>query len=191
MKLRMLLPALLLALPLAACGGRDHDAPAADAHPDTTLGKTVRAATDQARKALLEGNLALNASGQPKAEITPDGHLLISGKEVTTTAEQRAQLLAYRQQIQAVAEAGMQIGVAGANLGTRAAGEAIRGVFSGNTADIEARVNAEADKLKAEATRLCKRMPALMASQQAIAATLPAFAPYATMDQSDIDSCDA
>ena len=191
MKLRMLLPALLLALSLAACGGRDADAPAPNTPPDTTLGKTVRAATDQARKALLDGNLALNASGQPKAEITPDGHLLISGKDVPTTAEQRAQLLAYRQQIQAVAETGMEIGVAGANLGARAAGEAIRGVFSGNTADIEARVNAEADKLKAEATRLCKRMPALMASQQAIAATLPAFAPYATMDQSDIDSCDA
>jgi hypothetical protein len=32
-------------------------------------------------------------------------------------------------------------------------------------------------------------MPAMLASQQALAASLPAFKPYATMDQSDVDDC--
>lgn len=198
MKTRHLLPPLLLALSLAACSGDDTPANASTgtgaaaattAEENTTLGKVVREATDKARKEMVEGNFTLKSDGQPKAEITADGHLLIDGKDVATTAEQRARLLEYRQQIQGIALAGMDIGVAGANLGTRAAGEALKGVFSGNTEGIEERLNAEADKLKAEAQKICERMPAMLATQQALATALPAFAPYATMDQSDIDDC--
>ena len=32
-------------------------------------------------------------------------------------------------------------------------------------------------------------LPALLSSQQALAASLPAFKPYARMTQSDIDDC--
>jgi hypothetical protein len=83
----------------------------------------------------------------------------------------------------------MDIGVSGANLGVKAAGEALKGVFSGNTDGIEKRIDEEAGKLKAQAQALCEKLPAMMATQQALAASLPAFAPYATMDQSDIDDC--
>jgi hypothetical protein len=37
--------------------------------------------------------------------------------------------------------------------------------------------------------QLCKRMPGLLTSQQKLAAALPAFRPYATMTQEDIDDC--
>ena len=41
---------------------------------------------------------------------------------------------------------------------------------------------------EAQAKRICNRMPAMLASRQALAASLPAFKPYATMDQSDVDA---
>ncbi|MEG2806327.1 DUF2884 family protein [Stenotrophomonas sp.] len=196
MNTRLLLPALLLCLPLAACGNHDADkaAPAtgkADSPSAATssVGKSVQEATDRARAELAKKNISVSNGHQDKAEITPQGELLINGKTVTTTAAQRALLLDYRKQVEALAGAGMDIGVAGANLGVSAAGEALKGILSGDTQGIEARVNAEASKIEAQAKKLCELMPAMMAKQQVLAAELPAFQPYATMDQSDIDDC--
>lgn len=99
------------------------------------------------------------------------------------------ELLEYRGHVVAIAMDGMDVGLAGAKLGASAAGEALKGIFSGDSEGIEKRINAEAEKIEAQAKRICNRMPAMLASQQALAASLPAFKPYATMDQSDVDDC--
>lgn len=193
MKTRLLLPALLLCVPLAACSNTNSPAPPpATSKPlvdADSIGKKVQDATDKARKELAEGNIKISNSQNEKAEITPQGDLLISGKAVTIDAQQRALLLDYRKQVETLAGAGMDIGVAGANLGVKAAGEALRGVFSGDTQGIEERVNAESAKMEASAKQLCALLPVMMAKQQALAIALPAFKPYATMDQGDIDDC--
>ena len=192
MNLLRLLPATLLCLPLIACGGTSST-------PDTTVGKsvaeatsgvgqTVKEAMDDARKDIARGNIKISADKQPRAEITPDGRLLIGGKEVPADEAQRRQLLEYRGHVVAIAMDGMDVGLAGAKLGASAAGEALKGIFSGDSEGIEKRINAEAEKIEAQAKRICNRMP-MLASQQALAASLPAFKPYATMDQSDVDDC--
>ncbi|HEY1139668.1 MAG TPA: DUF2884 family protein, partial [Lysobacter sp.] len=127
---------------------------------------------------------------RPKAEITPKGDLLIDGKTVAITAQQRAMLLEYRAHIIGVAESGMEIGVQGADLAAKAMGEAFKGIFSGKSdKDIEKSVDAQAEGIKQAAAKLCGRLPAMMASQQQLAASLPEFKPYATMTQEDIDEC--
>lgn len=193
MKLLRLLPATLLCLPLIACGG-----PAST--PDSSVGKSVADATsgvsqtvketmDDARREIAQGNIKISADKQPRAEITPDGHLLIDGKDVPANDAQRRQLLAYRGHVVAIAMDGMDVGLAGAKLGASAAGEALKGIFSGDSEGVEKRINAEAAKIEAQAKRICQRLPAMLASQQALARELPAFKPYATMDQSDVDDC--
>lgn len=193
MNLLRLLPATLLCLPLIACGGTSST-------PDTSVGKsvaeatsgvgqTVKEAMDDTRKDIAQGNIKISADKQPRAEITPDGRLLIGGKEVPADEAQRRQLLEYRGHVVAIAMDGMDVGLAGAKLGASAAGEALKGIFSGDSEGIEKRINAEAEKIEAQAKRICNRMPAMLASQQALAASLPAFRPYATMDQSDVDDC--
>src|SRR5690606_11483807 len=57
------------------------------------------------------------------------------------------------------------------------------------TEQMEKRVEAEAEKLEATAMQLCERLPGLLASQQALAAAVPEFAPYARMETSDIEDC--
>ncbi|MGE6332695.1 hypothetical protein [Stenotrophomonas sp. NPDC077659] len=197
MNLLRLMPAVLLCLPLIACGDTSSSSSSTDNSPGKAvaeatggIGKTVKEATDKAREEIAKGNINISSDTQPRAEITPDGRLLIDGKEVETTAAQRRQLLDYRGHIAGIAQDGMEIGVAGARLGASAASEAIKGVFSGDTDGIEKRINAEAEKIEAQAKQLCNRLPAMLASQQALARDLPAFKPYATMDQSDIDDCD-
>ena len=127
----------------------------------------------------------------PKAEITPQGDLLIEGKAVTITAAQRAELLAYRGQILGIAEAGMAIGAQGANIAGHAVSGAIGAIFGGKDGEkeFEKKMEAEAAKIEAEAMKLCTRLPALMAGQQALAASLPEFKPYARMTQADVDDC--
>jgi hypothetical protein len=172
--------------------------------PRTLIGKTVAREIDKARKELATGNISLNGhdvtinghdyartddDNRPKAEITPQGDLLLDGKAVAITPQQRATLLEYRGQIIAIADAGMALGSKGAELAGKAIGESLGALFSGDTDEVEKRVEAEASKIEAEAKLLCKQMPPMLATQQKLAASLPQFKPYATMTQDDVDDC--
>ena len=180
----------------------DAQATAPASQPRTALGRHVESAMREARRELATRNISLNdgirfgpdhdrASQDrlPKAEITPVCDLLIEGKPVQIDAAQRAQLLEYRAHMVALAEAGMAIGVQGADLGMQAAGEAIKGIFSGDTSNIERRIEAEAGQIEAEAAKLCAQLPAMLATEQALAASLAAFKPYARMTAQDVNDC--
>ena len=216
MKHTYLLASLVVAtLPLLGCS-QPPDPPAPPSPPPAPtagndadkgfIARQVDSALAQARKELHEGNLSINGdininvngkqigksdSQLPKAEITPQGELLVEGKPVPASAAQRQQLLTYRNQVLGIADAGMAIGSQGADLAGKALGGVAGVIFGGDQAkkDFEARMEAEGKKIEAEAMKVCKQLPALLASQQALAASLPAFKPYATMTQADIDDC--
>lgn len=177
---------------LPACGS--NRAPEADAKQEekSIIRNVVSEAVTEARQEIRQGNITISEREKnlPKAEITPQGDLLIAGRAVAVDPAQRALLLEYREHVVGVAESGMEIGMQGADLATKAIGEALKGVFSGKSEkEIEQSVEAEAGQIKASAAKLCARLPAMMASQQKLAAALPEFKPYATMTQEDIDDC--
>ena len=106
------------------------------------------------------------------------------------TPEQRALLREYRGHIAAVAEAGLQVGLEGVDLAGKAVTEALKGVFSGESERrIEERIRAEANAIGTSAQKICAHLPAMLATQQRLAAALPEFAPYARMTQEDVDDC--
>lgn len=203
---------------LGACGNQSSTpattAPATDgttasanAEPQTMIGKAVEKGMREARQELETSNLNLNGGvhvkvngkgvwsddgddNLPKAAITPQGDLLIDDKAVTIDDSQRAMLLDYRKRVISVAEAGMSIGTQGAELAGKAMTEALANVFkSGDKKDFESRMEGEGKKIEAQAKLLCNQLPAMLVSQDKLAASLPAFKPYAKMDQSDIDDC--
>ncbi len=211
-KFHTLALALVTSVPLLACSEPSPPPappapPSADKDaPKTMIGRQVEKAINEARAELRTNNISIsdgfniNVNGHkihrsdsdlPKAEITPQGDLLIEGKAVAATPAQRQQLLAYRGQIIGVAEAGMAIGAKGADI----AGEALSGVvgviFGGKDSEkaFEQRMEGQGKKIEAEAMKLCTQLPALFASQQALADSLPEFKPYARMTQDDIDDC--
>ena len=170
----------------------------------SAIGAEVRKGINQAKQKLLTrdidvGSVHINGNGRhdsnddsrlPKAVITPQGTLVIAGKPVDSTPEQHAMLLDYRQQIVGIAEAGMDIGASGADLGVDAAKEAILGALTGKSdKEIEASIKPQTEKIQAAALKLCKRLPDLLSSQQKLAAAMPEFRPYATMQQKDVDDC--
>lgn len=218
MKLRHPLFMSTLALALAGCSQPAPPAPAPPAAqagtdaPDTFLGRKVKQAIDKARAELESGNISLNNEfslgdgdgrrivhtggkatddTRPLAEITPQGELLIDGTRVEVTPAQHAMLVDYRAQILGIAEAGMAMGIAGADLGGKALGGVAGAIFGGEQAarEFEARMEAEGKRLEAEGRKLCERLGPLYTQQQALAASLPAFAPYATLSQAEVDDC--
>lgn len=200
-----------LLLPLAGCNkstqaaSTDNTAQATtdtgEKVPSTMLSEKIRQGIEKAKQELASKNIDVNNvhignghyagnGSRPDAKITPQGELLVSGKQVAATPAQHALLLDYRQQLVGIADAGMDIGAQGADLGINAAKEAMWGAFNGKSdKDIEAAVKPQAEKIKAAAAALCKRLPKLLSSQQNLAAAMPEFRPYATMQQKDVDDC--
>lgn len=207
--------ALALLLPLVACGqsGQADSQPGVadnaaqalkDANEKTSssmISGEIQKAMQEAKQELATKNIDVNSvhindnhhddkDSRPKAEITPQGELLIAGKQVTATPTQHALLLDYRKQIVGIAETGMDIGAQGADLGVTAAKQALWGALAGKSdKDMEASIKPQTDKIEAAAARLCQRMPDLLSTQQKLASAMPEFRPYATMLQKDVDDC--
>lgn len=170
----------------------------------SAIGAEVRQGINQAKQELLTQDIDLGSmhiyrdgrhdsddnSKLPKAVITPQGMLVIAGKPVQATPEQHTMLMDYRQHIVGIAEAGMDIGASGADIGIAAAKQAIWGALSGKSdKEIEASIKPQTDKIEAAAATLCQRLPDLLSTQQKLAAAMPEFRPYATMRQKDVDDC--
>lgn len=173
---------------LPACGSDRTSKPEEDS---SLIGKVVDKVMTEAREEIRKENITISGGDNlAKAEITPQGDLLIDGRAVAINQEQRALLLEYRGHVAGIAESGMEIGVHGADLAGKAMGEAVKGLVNGKSEqEIGQRVETEAAQIKASAAKLCARLPAMMASQQKLAAALPEFKPYARMTQEDIDEC--
>ncbi|HPO25428.1 MAG TPA: hypothetical protein PK135_12275, partial [Arenimonas sp.] len=108
---------------------------------------------------------------------------------VTVTTEQRKLLIRHRELLGNVAISGMELGMQGVDLAKKAVGESIKGLFTGESGQVEQKVEAEAKKIEASAKLLCEQLPLLLESQQKLAESLPEFKPYATMTEDDFDDC--
>lgn len=186
MHLNRLAP-LLLAMSLAACGS--HSEAVAEAQVVSSKG-LIANAMDKAKQEMIKGNLSLSRGSDGKlAEITPQGDLLIAGDAIAITDAQRKLLLTYREQVLMVAALGMDLGAQGAELGTRAALDAVKSVFGSDGEDVKQRIKAEAEAMRVSAAAMCDLLPQLLKTQEALTASLPAIAPYARMHQQDIVQC--
>ncbi|MGH8117981.1 MAG: hypothetical protein ACREP0_11010 [Rhodanobacteraceae bacterium] len=160
------------------------------------IAREIDRALDRASTELTTRNITISHHDgnitEPKAEITPAGDLLIAGKPVALTPAQRKDVLAYRQQLIEMGRQGIAVGRQGATLGLHAATEALAAAFSGQSEQqIRAHVEANASGIRQAADKMCAEMPALMASQQRLAAEVPPFKPYADLTPARIRQCRA
>jgi len=174
---------------MAACARSDSNTGQGD---HSLIADAVANAIDTAREKLRTGNIDVTSDhlDLPRAEISPQGDLLIGGKPVAVTPQQRALLLEYRARLVDVVEQGMQIGTQGADLASHAVGDALSAAFSGKSHQhVHDELEARAAGIRQAAAKLCERLPDMLAAQQKLASAMPAFRPYATMSEEDIDRC--
>ena len=185
---RKRLATLIATVLLVAACGREAEAPKEAGSAFDSLAAEIG---NEIREELATENMSLSRGrgDLPAAEISPAGDLIINGEAITLDDRQRALALDYRSRLAGLAETGAKVGLQGAELATRAMKEAAKAALSGDPADIEARMEKEAGSIRASATALCQQLPALYKAQQDLAAAVPEFVPYATMDKGDINDC--
>lgn len=173
LKTSMLLLAGALAATLAGCGS-------------ATSGTIV---TDDGYIAIRDGQAVVRAPGNPDASIAADGALRIGEAAIATTPEQRVQLARYYAEAAALRDDGIATGKAGLAVAGHAIGSVISGLVSGNPDRIDREVDAKARTVEASAHKLCADLAQLRSTQDAIAAQLPAFRPYARINAGDAERC--
>ena len=200
---RKRIAALVLAISPLAAQASVHQEVASDFNQAR---QEVRAEMAQERARLDRENLSLDGlhfgiedereagkrKPQPKGEITPKGDLLVDGKAVAIDATQRRRLLDYRAQVIGIAKTGIDAGEQAAMVAIDLTNVSLfRLIVGGMTGSLERRVEASVKRDIAPAVlQICRQLPRLRDSQQALAASVPEFRPYATLEQDDIDGCE-
>lgn len=154
---------------------------------DSAVSGTV--VTDDGYIALRDGYAVVSAPGQPDASIAADGALRIGEAAIATTPEQRTQLARYYAEAAALRDDGIATGKAGLAVAGHALGSVISGLVSGDPDRIDKEVDAKARTVEASARKVCADLAQLRSTQDAIAAQLPAFRPYARIDAGDAERC--
>ena len=138
----------------------------------------------------LDGDtITLHRTGGPSAHVTRDGRFTVGAAPVTLSAQQQAEFVTLYNTAQQIKQHGIQTGKAGAAVGLAAAHEALDGIAKGDTSQIGAKVEAQADQVRVAAGRICEDLATLRQAQQSLAASLEAFRPYASVAQDDVTDC--
>lgn len=175
------------ARPLAAVLALLLLAPAAAPAPAGAASISIEAGHDDID---LDGDdVVLTAEDGSRARITPAGELFVRGRRVATGAVERRALRHYNESVHGIVELGMELGIQGAGLAFAALGEVVAALASGDPERAERRVERRAEPIKEGARELCREVQALALIQESIATRLPAFRPYAVLEEDAGEDC--
>jgi Protein of unknown function (DUF2884) len=163
-----------IALALAACG-RSSTSPDVSRHVGSFN--------------LRDGAVVISAAAAPEARVASDGRLTIDGRDVAVSDAQRAALVRYYDAATGVLQSAMATGAAGAEVGQAAASGVAAGLAKGDVSDLKAKVEAQAEDVRRQATKICESLAEVRAAQDALAAQLPAFGPYTVVSAEETASC--
>jgi hypothetical protein len=124
------------------------------------------------------------------ARVSPTGDLEIRGKAVTVTPAQRQLLQHYAAGIRDIQDRGLAIGQHAVQMVGGMLGTLVSSIFEdGDSQDLDQKMRAKAEPLREEAFALCKDVKSEKQVQDALAASLPAFQPYAVIEPHPEHSC--
>ena len=129
--------------------------------------------------------MVVHAIGKPSAHIGKDGSLAIDGRAVDVTPAQRAMLQRYYGEARNMMESGEAVGKQGAAMAEKGIGSAIASIFHGDPSKADKQFDAQSNQMDSAVGKLCDDIKTLGATQQAIAADIPAFKPYTSGVQTD------
>ncbi len=138
---------------------------------------------------LQDGRVGANSAYGDTAWIAADGTLEIDGAQVPLEAGQQALAKQYYAQTIELREQGIAVGKGGARVAGKAIGSVLEGLSKGNPDEIGPKVEAEASAMEVQASRLCDQIGELQTTQDALAAALPVFRPYATIEDATAGDC--
>ena len=129
--------------------------------------------------------VALHVSGTPDAVIAANGDLKIDSQMVAINQSEREALQHYYLAASAVREHGIATGKAGVALASESIKGAVASIASGGEGNAEQQVEAGSQKVTQAAMKICQDLVDIKTAQDALAAQLPAFKPYAGIIEHD------
>lgn len=136
-----------------------------------------------------QGDVYITATDGSMARISPTGDLDIRGKAVALSPGQRQLLQHYAAGIRDIQDRGLEIGQHAVQMVGGMLGTLVSSLVDGDSQDLDRRMRAKAEPLKEEARALCKDVKSEKQVQDAIAASLPAFQPYAVIEPHPEHDC--
>lgn len=131
----------------------------------------------------------ITAEDGSRARISPAGELTIRGRRVAAGARERELLRRYNATLHRVEDRAVEIGVESVGLAFSAIGHAVAAIATGDERRAERHVESRAEEVKQAARELCGELAALAVVQDVLAARIPSFAPYALIEQEDVEDC--
>jgi hypothetical protein len=138
---------------------------------------------------LQDNRVGANSADGRTAWIAADGTLEVDGAQVALEAGQQALAKKYYEQTIELRDQGISVGKNGAKLAGKAIGSVLEGLSKGNPDEIGPKVEAEASAMEVQVSRLCDQIGELQTTQDALAAALPVFRPYATIEDATAADC--
>lgn len=136
-----------------------------------------------------DDRVGANSADGRTAWIAADGSLAIDDAQVALETGQQALAMKYYEQATELRKQGISVGKNGAKLAGNAIGSVVQGLGKGNPDEIGPKVEAEASAMEVQVARLCDQIGELQITQDALAAALPIFRPYATIEDATAADC--
>jgi hypothetical protein len=136
-------------------------------------------------------HFAVHAKSGPDAIVSATGELSMGGKQLALDRTQRDSAIRYFASASALRRDGIATGMAGASTAMTAIGSVVSGFANGEPDKIGPAVEAKAADVRAHAEKMCRDLRDLAATQDTLAASLPAFRSYALIESKDVADCHA
>lgn len=133
--------------------------------------------------------IVIKAPDQPKARVTPEGSLLLDEKPVTLSATGQAAMARYYAVGRGFGNQAVQLGFDSAGFAAHTVGKVFEGLLHGDTSQIEKDAKQGSEAIKDQAKALCQNLQDWRSAQDAAAAVVPEFKPYALIGAHDVDHC--
>lgn len=143
---------------------------------------------DKGRIDIKGSDVVITAADGSRAEIAPAGDLKIGGKAVPVTGDQRQLLAQYSQNLRDMEKRGQAAGWKALRMAPAILGTALSDLFTGASGkQIDDDASAAAGPLKEEFLKLCDGVKTERDIQDQISGALPAFKPYAVIQERDTE----
>ncbi|HET7649399.1 MAG TPA: DUF2884 family protein [Gammaproteobacteria bacterium] len=137
------------------------------------------------------GNVIISSDHGNEATITTDGGLVINGKSVPVSDQDRIKLMQYNSTVKDIENRGIKLGMDATGFALDVVADVIGDLLSGESEEeIDKHANARAHRFKQKALPICEDVHTLKQIQDTLSADIPSFKPFAVIEGRDADDCE-
>ena len=133
--------------------------------------------------------IVIKVPDQPKARVAPDGKLLLDDKPVALNAAEQAAMARYYTVGRGFGNQAVQLGFDSAGFALHTVGSVFEGLLHGDPDRIGKDAKQGGEAIKSQARALCRNLDDWRSVQDAAAAAVPEFKPYAVIGLDDSAHC--